>query len=439
VYVPRRSKVVVLAGLAAAGAILPLFGDPRVTPVTHPLWARMLLRSMDMDEAVQTSVHASAVFDTLSGRKSRVFAADGYSRADGLVASGASGRRRLSATEGVGEVTYTVAVVQGGDYLLRARVSGDPARPVSAEIAPMGRAPAVGTFKLVPPREPSWILAGAAHLDPGTYTTSLLLPSGTSLEYVEVAPPCVNPVEPIGGWKPAAITSAEDLAVTALRALDMEDGLAPADTPLEHSGTDFERDDGSTGTPLKADRHGLGATLVIDLPEGGLYTLEAFITPGQGQRWRADGCRKAVLCAGSAEGWRVVMTQSFSGGRHAFSVSLADGAAVERVRLTRRKETAADYVAALRRLGFDPGEGSVPRPIAVAAAQFVGRVRTERQRKACGDVAEPTKPMLDSSPSTVAAGAAAPANPGGAPPTTPLTGALLPPQQASSPILPGPS
>ena len=435
---PRRSKVVVLAGLAAAGAILPLFGDPRITPVTHPLWARMLLRSMDMDEAVQTSVHASAVFDTLSGRKSRVFAADGYSRADGVVSSGDVGRRRVSATEGVGEVTYTMAVVQGGDYLLRARVSGDPARPVSAEIAPVGRTPAVGTFKLVPAREPHWILAGAAHLDPGTYTTSLLLPSGTSLEYVEVAPPCVNPVEPLGGWKPAAITSAEDLAVTALRALDMEDGLAPADTPIERSGTDFERDDGSTGAPLKADRHGLGATLVVDLPEPGLYTLEAFVTPGEGQRWRADGCRKAVLCARSPEGWRTVMTQSFSGGRHAFSVSLADGAAVERVRLTRRKETAADYVAALRRLGFDPGEGSVARPIAVAAAQFVLRIHTERQRSSCGDVADPTKPTLDSTPSTVAAGAAAPVNPG-APSTTPLTGALLPPQPASSPILPGPS
>src|SRR3989442_4262205 len=30
----------VLAAIVAAAALVPLFGDPRVTPVTHPIWAR---------------------------------------------------------------------------------------------------------------------------------------------------------------------------------------------------------------------------------------------------------------------------------------------------------------------------------------------------------------------------------------------------------------
>jgi hypothetical protein len=450
--VPRRSKVVILAALAAVGVIIPLFGDPRLTPVTHPLWARMLLRALEMEDAVKASTHASALFTTLSGRHSRMFGADAYLRADGVVASGGGTARRISATDGVGEVTFAVAIVQSGDYTLRARVSGDPARPVSAEIAAGGR-PAIRTFSLVPGREPNWILGGAAHLDPGTYTAAVLLPPGASLEYVEVAPPCVNPVEPIGGWQPAAITTSEDLAVTALRALDMEDALAPADTPIERSGADFARDDATAVTAVASDsgleggRNGVEARLVVDLPEAGLYTLEAFVEPGAGQRWHADGCRKVILCAGSPAGWRAVMTQSFSAGPHNFAVALADGAVVERVRLTRRKATPADYVAALHRVGFDPGEGTVSRRTAAGAMDFVRGLHVARQGRFCGDVLRPpTAPTRDASPTTtVAAGApAAPVVPpttggGGGPSTTPLSGTILPPQQQASPVLPGPS
>ena len=97
-------------------------------------------------------------------------------------------------------------------------------------------------FRIVPEGVPGWGVGGTAHLDPGVYATSILLPEGAALEYVEVAPPCVNPVEPAGGWQAAGITTAEDLAVTALRALDREDALAPAASPLEHEAADFQTD-----------------------------------------------------------------------------------------------------------------------------------------------------------------------------------------------------
>jgi hypothetical protein len=443
---PSRSKVVSFAAVAVVGLIIPLFGDPRVTPVTHPLWARMLLRALKMDDAVKTSDRASTVFEALSGRSSRSFRADAYMRADGVSSSGEAPISRISAGEGVGEVAYAVAIVHGGDYVLRARVSGDPAHPVSAEIAPMSGAGTVHTFTLMPSPEAGWIVGGTAHLDPGSYTTSLLLPSGTSLEYVEVAPPCVNPVEPIGGWKATAITSAEDLAVTGLRALDMEDTLAPADTPIERSGADFETDGvtlpagtGFEKTVLKADAKGKEAVLVVDLPEAGLYTLEGFVAPGEGQRWRADSCRKAVLCASSPSGWRTVMSQSFSAGRHAFAVTLTDGAVVERVRLTRRKEAPADYVAAIRRAGFDPGSGQVSPAVAIAAMEFMSKLHADGQGRFCGDVPEPRTAAPDTAPNTtVAAASISPA--GSAPPAAgPLSNALLPPQERASPVLPGPS
>jgi hypothetical protein len=445
--VSSKPKIVAFVTLVAAGVIASLFGDPRVTPVTHPLWARMLLRALDMNEAVKTGGEASTLFAMLCGRDSRVFSADGYVRMDGLLKSSEGAVPRLSAVGETGEVAFALAIVQGGDYRLRARLAGDPARRVSAEITPARGAPAVGTFSLVPAKEPSWLFAGTAHLDPGTYTASLLLPAGTSLEYVEVAPPCVNAVEPMGGWRPAAITTGEDVAVTALKALDLEDALAPADTPIERSAADFEREDGTLAAAhgleraaLKADRSGLRALLAVELPEAGLYTLTSFGASGGGQRWRADGCRKAVLCPGSTTGWRSVMTQHFSAGRHTFSVVLADGAEVERVRIERKKETPLDYTAALRRLGFDSGEGQVSRQTALGAAQFVGRLRGDLQRRSCGDVSEPLPPAQLSSPTVAAAaGAAAPVGPSVTRPADVLSGALLPPQERASPVQPGPS
>ena len=62
---------------------MPLFGDPRSTPVTHPLWARMLLRSLDMTDAVRASTQASQVFATLAWRDSLSYPADRYLRAEG--------------------------------------------------------------------------------------------------------------------------------------------------------------------------------------------------------------------------------------------------------------------------------------------------------------------------------------------------------------------
>jgi hypothetical protein len=439
-------KVVALAALAAAGVIATLFADPRATPVTHPLWARMLLRALEMDQAVQSGVHASTVFATLSGRESRVFSAetDAYAYADGVVLIREGAAPRLSAVGEAGEVRYAVAIVQGGDYRLRARLFGDPAHPVSVEIAPTGGAAAIRTFSLVPLREPNWIAGGTAHLDPGVYTTSLLLPVGTSLESVELAPPCVNPVEPIGGWKPLAITTPEDIAVTAFKALDLEDALAPADTPIEIRAVDSAEDaagasaEGIERPALRAAQNGLQAVLVLDLPEAGFYTLEAFVSAGNGQSWRADGCRKAVLCANSPGGWRAVMTQSFSSGRHTLAVTLAAGAAVERVRLVPRKHAPADYVVALRAAGFDPGEGPVSRQTAIAAMQFVRKLRADLQRRSCGDIPEPAPPTVNSVVAAAGATVApAPARAGVAAPAA-LSGALLPPQERASPVQPAP-
>lgn len=442
-----RLKTVALLTIVAAAALVPLFGDPRLTPVTHPIWARMLLRGLEMNEAVRVSTQASQVFSALSWRDSLTFPADHYVRADGVAVAERGGVRMVAAGEGTGQVVYPLTVVRGGDYQMRVRLAGAPDRPAAAEIVPMGGAAAPKTLTFVPTPAAEWVRGGAAHLDPGAYTATVLLPQGSSLEYVEVAPPCLNPIEPIGGWKPAAVTTVDDVAVTVLKALDLENELPPADSPLERTGGDFQVEasaalaagagQGFETLTLRADREGIRAVLSVDLPEAGLYTLSAFGVTGAGQRWLADGCRKAVLCPSEGAGWRVVMSQSFAAGRHTFTVALADGAVVERVRLERKKERVTDYLATLRRLGFDPGpEGPVTRDKAVAAMRFTQDQRRTLVVRLCGDVVlpEPDAPMLQ----VAQAGAPAPATAAAAanPPPPPIDSALLPPQLTASPVMP---
>ena len=95
-----RVKTLVLAAVVGAAALVPLFGDPRSTPVTHPLWARMLLRSLDMTDAVRASTQASQVFAALAWRDSLSYTADRYLRADGAVVREEAGRPVLAGSAG---------------------------------------------------------------------------------------------------------------------------------------------------------------------------------------------------------------------------------------------------------------------------------------------------------------------------------------------------
>ncbi len=450
---PGRLKLTVL-GMAVAGiALVPLYGDPRSTPLTHPLWARMLLRALDLSDAVRVSATASQAFSTLSWRDSLFLPADRYIRASGVVDHEGS----LTATEGVGEVAYAVAVVQVGDYRLRGRMAGNPEFPAVVEFAPMGGGGVVEELRMFPATSSGWVAGGSAHLDPGAYVLSMWLPPGTSLEVLEVAPPCVSPIEPPGGWRSKAVTTTDDAAVTILKASRREDALPPADLPLEVTGERFHVEGspetaegglfGASGLEerrLRAGPRGLRAEVYLDVPRTGLYTLSTFGVAQGGQSWLADGCQKAVLCPDtrSIPTWRTVMTQELQAGPHSFVVTLAAGGAVERLRLERKKDTPGDYAATVRELGFDPGPDEYfSRTRALDAIPFIRQQRallTER----CGDVTLPEILTAD-----LGGGAAGQAGgqqegqeesqaPAPAQPVAPLPGTQLPPP--SSTPAPGP-
>jgi hypothetical protein len=400
----RRVQLVGLVAAVAVVALIPLYGDPRNSAVTHAEWARMLLRGLEMHEAMQQTSTAAQAFSVLSWKGSLSYRADRFATGDDVRVEGEGDGRQVVPTGEVGEVTYSLAVVRSGDYRVRVHMAGASARPVSAELARAGEVQPLDAFTVTPRAEMSWIDAGASHLDPGAYTASVLLPRGTALAHVEVAPPCLTPIEPPGGWKAPAVLLSEDAAVTMVQALDQQSELPPADVPAELGAEQFQMETAAAipataglDRSVKGGRTGARGVVFVEIPEPGLYTISAFGLKGGGQSWTADACLKAVVCAdkdpqADVVEWRPVLTAEFSAGRHVVSVVLAPGAVIQRIRIERKKETTADYVATLRRLGFDVGPaGPMPRDRAVDAMRWLEKRSAPMKEMRCGDLVLPTE------------------------------------------------
>jgi hypothetical protein len=463
----RRANVLAAAAIASLG-LLPLYGDPRPSPVTHPDWARMMLRGLDLLDSTPLSAQASQVFATLSWKNSLAFRADRYVTGEGVRVVEAGEVRRVLASAETGEVAYPIAVARGGDYRVRLLLSGDPALPVEAEIRALGQDKPEKVLSVPGNATPAWADAGTVHLDPGAYSATVLLPKGASLEYVELAPPCLNPIEPIGGWKPAAVATTGDVAVTVLKALDLEHELPPSDTAISVEAEDIKAEGplaleasygpmpGLAGLWLKAGPKGTDASVFLDLPEAGLYAVSVFGAAGGGMRFTADACRKSVICPEPATSmgprWRQVFSGEFAGGRHFVTLSLAQGAAVQRIRVERKKDAVTDYIGTVRRLGLDLGAPApISREKAVAAMRFLKARRGLDPLNLCQDILERERTLV-----AVVGGAGQPVTPPGPggpggpgpgpgpgpnpppPPPPPLGPPVLPPVDPASPTVPNP-
>jgi hypothetical protein len=390
--------IALLAGVAAV-ALLPLYGDVRPSAVvSHSEWARMVLRGLGLlTDAPGVNDTAAQAFATLSGRDSRAWPADQFVRGQRVVAFEQDGAHRIRARGGVGEAVYALGIARQGDYRLRFHMSGPAA--AEAEVTRAGSNDVLRSFAVPAAPVLGWIDAGAVHLDPGAYDATVLLPEGGVLDYVELAPPCVHPIEPRSGWKATSVATTEDVAVTVLQALDLESELAPAASPIELHGSDLKLEDGSpavdvTGTEgaLRVGSRGLRVILVADIPETGLYTLSVFGVPAGGQRWMADGCRESIVCPSGdpLPRWRVVLSGDFQKGPHLFAASLGPDTVVERVRLEQKKDAPADYVASLSRLGLELGpSGPISREKAEEARRFLERRRAQLEEELCGDILRP--------------------------------------------------
>ena len=438
--------------IVATLALFPLYGDS--TPgdaVSQPEWARMILRGLDLLEGTAATETASLAFSALSGRDSRSWGAERYIRSSGIEVVTEAGTRVVRPTGVVGEAVYPVAVARGGDYRLRLHLAGPSA--AEAEVAPVGEGDVVGSFLV--PAEPvmGWIDAGVVHLDPGAYDTSVLLPEGAALEHLEFAPPCLHPIEPFGGWQPTALATTEDVAVTVLQALDIEHELPPAAAPLEYRGSDLQLEDGSqaldaaqspaTEGTFRGGPRGAQVVLVAEIPEDGLYVLSVFGQATGGQRWVIDGCRKSVVCPSSSPvpHWRVILSGRFAKGTHLFEASLGPDTVIERMSFEQKKDSPADYIATLERLGLELGpEGPITREKAEEARRFLERLKGQEIEEFCGDILAPGTLISQLT-------ASGPGGEGGGPGTGPGPGGgdggdggvpppFIPPLPPGSPVLP---
>ena len=145
---------------------------------------------------------------------------------------------------------------------------------------------------------------------------------------------------------------------------------------------------------LRAGPRGAKAVVMAEIPEPGLYTLSFFGTKGGGQSWGADRCRRAVLCPDveSVARWHTILSGEFSSGLHSFTVVLGAGSSVERLKLERKKDSAADYVATLQTVGPRArtrragGARAGRRGLALRARETRGGPRAELRRgRALGD------------------------------------------------------
>ena len=79
----------------------------------------------------------------------------------------------------------------------------------------------------------------------------------------------------------------------------------------------------------------------------------------------------------------------FAAGRHFVTLSLGQGAAMQRIRVERKKDAVADYIATVRRLGLDLGaSGPITREKAVEAMRFLKGRRGLDPLNLCQDILE---------------------------------------------------
>lgn len=439
----KNALRVAIAGALAAGiaALYPLYGDPRVSAVSHPEWARMMLRGLELD--TPGTGKASVAFAALSWHTSLAFKGDEYERADALQVI-AEPPDAVRAESVVGTAAYPVTVVRAGDYSVRVRMMGRPDAPASAELASRGATSPLATFTFRPTAQLGWIEGGRVHLDAGSYLASVLLPSGTAMDRLEVVPPCVTSIEPPQGWQTPKIASTTDVAVTILKAVDKESELAPAGSSIELPGSAIQRYmpalmSVAAGGSFAGGTSGVEGLLTVDVPEAGLYTVYVQGEIGGGQRWLADGCRKQLLCGASRptkaqDQWFPVMTSDLSAGHHAVSVRLGPNATAERIRVERKRTDGDAYLESLRKLGLDIGpEGPISRSKAVDAMEWLKRENRHSLGATCADLAAPktevpTQKVVDIQQPGQTPG------PSGEPPTVPGVSPFVPIPEVPSPV-----
>ena len=361
-------SVVGLLGLALG------FGIAQSTIVTQAEWAVYMTQALGLDWNLPTNAKSNHYLERLDWTNSIEFPA--AQMLEGSTATALEDGSVQSEPGEPSEALYEVSTLRAGEYGFRVKLGGGRA------VLKVSRQ-AYELFQ--PDMSPRWVDLDRVALDPGAHPMSLLLIDGARAESLGVTPPCMTPIEPIGGWIPLDPLTFYEMAVTLAKALDLERNLPKLGDPIAIRGEDFRKTliypytdelaDVSEDDPYWLSSGGSIITAVVrfEVPEDGVYSIETRYISPRPIRWAMDSCLRVVTCPVTATqiGRRRSLALELAAGAHVLEVTLPPGAKLDRVDVQRRDGSPEEYVRVVEDEGFKMGniEDNVRRRDALRAAR----------------------------------------------------------------------
>lgn len=195
---------------------------------------------------------------------------------------------------------------------------------------------------------------GETTLAAGMKELTITMPPNGSFDYIELLASPSTPIVPLGGWNPSAPMTDSDLAVTAIRALDLEDLL-----PLGDEKISFEAEDSSTDETFLTDQRHLGeprggrwlrsgagggrVTLTFQIPTEAVYTINLIAAGSAPLTGTIDGLSTWHADFPPYLDQRTIGTWFLTVGEHQLAIDLPPRCGIDQMTLLRRRSTAADY------------------------------------------------------------------------------------------------
>jgi hypothetical protein len=175
------------------------------------------------------------------------------------------------------------------------------------------------------------------------------------------------------------------MAVTLAKALDLEQNLPEIGDPIIVRGEDFVRtltfpyEEEVTETfenePFWLATGGSIVTAVarFQVPEAGVYSIEARYLSERPVRWNMESCLRVITCpiTPAQAGRRRGLALELDAGEHEIEVTLGPGSKLDRIEVQRRDGSTEAYIDVVEDEGFKMGdaEDNVLRRDALSAAR----------------------------------------------------------------------
>jgi hypothetical protein len=375
-YQRAAALVVTIGGLIAAVG----YGVAQNNVVTQAEWAVYVVRALELDWSLPPNAKSYHYIDRLNWGSSIDFSALHLQEGSSpfLRAVTDVDPNFVQAESPAAEALYRVNTHRPGDYGFRVRLAG------GGGVVKIKNT----VFEVFQPDQDfRWVDLSKITLNPGEHSLSLLLSEGTRAQSIGVTPPCLTPVEPIGGWDPLAALTYGDLAVTVAKALDLEYNLPEIGPEITLKGEDFTP---TLRVPLEGEGENvpeeppepfwlssgdaiLSAEITFDVAERGFFTLEArYISPNS-VRWVINGCLRAITCPEMSvrgqRGTRIIALE-LDAGTHTLEVTLPPNASLDKVIVQQRDPDIEEYlgIVADEGIGVGDAQAGVPRRSAISAA-----------------------------------------------------------------------